>query len=166
MYLPSASARESGNVDSFGRGASRPAGRADKQGVFEHDPLSALIVVELMWTTRCADWERPSFGDRPQVPLPTAPPFTAYIGNLSYETTEGDLEYFLAPRPLTSTRIVTGHDGKPKGFAYVEFAELEDLKSALTLDGTSLIERRVRVSVAEPRKSFPTTTSSSQILQS
>lgn len=100
----------------------------------------------------CIEWERPSYA-RAEVPLPTVPPFTAYIGNLSYETTEGDLEDFFTPRPLTSTRIVTGHDGKPKGFAYVEFAELEDLKSALTLDGTSLVERRVRVSVAEPRRS-------------
>jgi RNA recognition motif-containing protein len=41
---------------------------------------------------------------------------------------------------------------KPKGFGYVEFDDLESLKSALERSGQQLCGRTVRVSVAEPRK--------------
>lgn len=43
-------------------------------------------------------------------------------------------------------------DRKPKGFGYVEFATLEGLKSALSLSGSNLAGRQVRISVADPRK--------------
>lgn len=38
--------------------------------------------------------------DRPpraEVPIPTAPPYTAFVGNLAFDTTEGDLDGFFAP---------------------------------------------------------------------
>jgi RNA recognition motif-containing protein len=41
---------------------------------------------------------------------------------------------------------------KPKGFGYVEFANLEGLKQALALNGSQFAGRNVRVSVAEPRE--------------
>lgn len=37
------------------------------------------------------DSDRPM---RAEVPIPTEPPFTAFVGNLSFETREGDLENF------------------------------------------------------------------------
>lgn len=43
-------------------------------------------------------------------------------------------------------------DRKPKGFGYVEFGSLEGLKTALSLTGTSLAGRQVRISVADPPK--------------
>lgn len=44
-------------------------------------------------------------------------------------------------------------EGKPKGFGYVEFASLDDLKEGLSRGGGQLAARTVRVSVAEPPKS-------------
>lgn len=44
-------------------------------------------------------------------------------------------------------------DNRPKGFGYVEFADLESLKKALGLSEGQLAGRSVRVSVAEPRTS-------------
>lgn len=44
---------------------------------------------------------------------------------------------------------------KPKGFGYVEFGTLEGLKTALSLTGTSLAGRQVRISVADPPKDRP-----------
>lgn len=43
-------------------------------------------------------------------------------------------------------------DGRPKGFGYVEFDTLDDLKDGLSLTGSQMGSRTVRVSVAEPRE--------------
>ncbi|KAN0064965.1 Eukaryotic translation initiation factor 4B [Thecaphora frezii] len=105
-----------------------------------------------------SSFERPerSYPPREEVPLPTKPPFTAFIGNLSYDVTEGEIEDYFAPAKVLSVRIVTSHDGRPKGFGYVEFETLDGLKDALTRNGTPLANRSVRVSVAEPPKSGST----------
>lgn len=42
-----------------------------------------------------------------------------------------------------------GHDGKPKGFGYVEFAAADDLTNALAMSGNNMDGRTVRISVAE-----------------
>ncbi|KAF4551228.1 RNA recognition motif-containing protein 6 [Elsinoe fawcettii] len=98
------------------------------------------------------------FEDRPrmsreQLPLPTRPPYTAHLGNLSFEVTESDVQNFLAGCDVTSVRIVEDKlDRKPKGFGYVEFGTLDGLKKALTLSETQFQGRNVRISVAEPPK--------------
>ncbi|PWY97950.1 hypothetical protein BCV70DRAFT_202435 [Testicularia cyperi] len=100
-------------------------------------------------------FERPerSYPPREELPLPDKPPFTAFVGNLSFDVVDADVEDFFAPAKVVSVRIVTGHDGKPKGFGYVEFQTQDDLKTALDRSGTPLVNRTVRVSVAEPPKS-------------
>ncbi|SPO30484.1 related to TIF3 - translation initiation factor eIF-4B [Ustilago trichophora] len=100
-------------------------------------------------------FERPerSYPPREELPLPDKPPFTAFVGNLSFDVMEADLEEFFAPAKTVSVRIVTGHDGKPKGFGYVEFQTQDDLRSALDRSGSQLASRTVRISVAEPPKS-------------
>ncbi|PSK42996.1 hypothetical protein B9Z65_6950 [Elsinoe australis] len=90
---------------------------------------------------------------REQLPLPTRPPYTAHLGNLSFEVTEGDVQGFLSGCDVTSVRIVEDKlDRKPKGFGYVEFGTLDGLKKALTLSETQFQGRNVRISVAEPPK--------------
>lgn len=100
-------------------------------------------------------FERPerSYPPREELPLPDKPPFTAFVGNLSFDVMEADVEDFFAPAKTVSVRIVTGHDGKPKGFGYVEFQTQDDLRSALDRSGSQLASRTVRISVAEPPKS-------------
>ena len=41
--------------------------------------------------------ERPSYDSRPEVPLPTSPPYTAFVGNLSFDTSEGEIADFFGP---------------------------------------------------------------------
>lgn len=100
-------------------------------------------------------FERPerSYPPREELPLPDKPPFTAFVGNLSFDVMEADVEDFFAPSKTVSVRIVTGHDGKPKGFGYVEFQTQDDLRAALDRSGSQLASRTVRISVAEPPKS-------------
>lgn len=89
---------------------------------------------------------------RPDVPFPTVPPYTAFVGNLSFDTGEDEIrDMFIAENlSITSVRVVKDHAGKLKGFCYVEFPEAEMLRHALTLTNTPLGGRTIRVSVAEP----------------
>lgn len=67
---------------------------------------------------------------------------------------ESKLQYVTRHVPQTvSTKLIKGHDDKPKGFGYVEFTTLDGLKEALERSGGQMQGRTVRVSVAEPRES-------------
>lgn len=91
---------------------------------------------------------------RPELPLPTSPPFTAHIGNLSFDAASEDIEQLFGDCSVTSVRVVEDKlTGAPKGFGYVEFATQEGLKTALTYHGANLAGRSIRVSIAEPRTS-------------
>ncbi|KAL1797686.1 hypothetical protein ACET3X_004292 [Alternaria dauci] len=96
------------------------------------------------------------FATREALPMPSKPPYTAHLGNLSFDATEGDVTDFFADCEVTNVRIVEDKlDRKPKGFGYVEFGSVEGLKKALDLSGTSFQGRNIRVSVAEPPKDRP-----------
>ncbi|KAF1847035.1 uncharacterized protein K460DRAFT_52119 [Cucurbitaria berberidis CBS 394.84] len=98
------------------------------------------------------------FAVREQLPLPSKPPYTAHLGNLSFDATDGDVNDFFTGCDVTNVRIVEDKlDRKPKGFGYVEFGTVEGLKKALDLSGTQFQGRNVRVSVAEPPKDRPET---------
>jgi translation initiation factor 4B len=97
--------------------------------------------------------DRP-FATREELPMPDKPPYTAHLGNLAFDVTEGDIRSFLGDCEVTNVRIVEDKlDQKPKGFGYVEFATVDGLKKALTLTESQFMGRNIRVSVAEPRKS-------------
>ncbi|TPX32176.1 hypothetical protein SeLEV6574_g08481, partial [Synchytrium endobioticum] len=85
----------------------------------------------------------------PQKQFPTKPPFTAYVGNLSYECTEAALVKLFDGLAIKSVRL-PAEGGQPKGFAYVEFEELESLQDSMSADGHVLLGRGIRVDVAEP----------------
>lgn len=88
-------------------------------------------------------------------PLPTKPPFTAHLGNLSYDATEGAITDFFQDCEVVSVRLIEDRETqRPKGFGYVEFGTLDGLKKALALDGEPFEGRTVRIKVADPRKSF------------
>lgn len=86
--------------------------------------------------------------------LPTRPPYTAHLGNLSYDATQEAVTEFFAHCDITSVRIIEDRiEQRPKGFAYAEFADVEGLKKALDLDGESFQGRTIKVRIADPRKS-------------
>lgn len=87
--------------------------------------------------------------------LPDKPPFTAHLGNLSYDATVDSITDFFRDCNVLSVRIIEDREqNRPKGFAYAEFADIESLKTALTRDGQLFQGRSIRVKVADPRTSF------------
>ncbi|HTY20055.1 MAG TPA: RNA-binding protein [Geobacteraceae bacterium] len=78
-----------------------------------------------------------------------------FVGNLSWETTEGELSgLFSGAGQVASVRIVTDKfTRQPKGFAFVEMATDEDAAKAISLlNGTMLRERALTVNEAHPPK--------------
>jgi translation initiation factor 4B len=69
--------------------------------------------------------------------LPKTPPFTVFLGNLSYDANEDDISKFFEKHKLsvTSVRLVKEKDGRMKGFGYAEFSTRNDLIEALSLTG-------------------------------
>ncbi|KAJ7178724.1 hypothetical protein C8R43DRAFT_974205 [Mycena crocata] len=92
---------------------------------------------------------------REDLPLPTQPPYTAFIGNLAFDLTEGELGDFFESSKTKSIKIIKDREEKPKGFGYIEFEDLDGLKDALAKSGSNFSGRTIRVSVAEPPKERP-----------
>ncbi|KAI9293893.1 RNA-binding domain-containing protein [Neoconidiobolus thromboides FSU 785] len=90
------------------------------------------------------------------VELPTSAPYIAYVANLSYSLTEQDLRDFFADSKVLSVRIPINHENqKPRGFAYVEFEDVESLSKAIDLTDKELHGRSVFINVAEQKERAP-----------
>ena len=79
-----------------------------------------------------------------------------YVGNLSYEVTEQDLqEAFETFGEITSVRIIKDkYSGRSKGFGFVEMSKKEDAESAINkLNDKDLKGRKLNVNEARPRSS-------------
>jgi|SRR6476660_1825049 cold-inducible RNA-binding protein len=77
-----------------------------------------------------------------------------YVGNLSYQTTEGDLTtLFEQVGQVDSVNVITDRDtGRSKGFAFVEMSS-EDADKAITqLNGAEVSGRTLTVNEARPRE--------------
>ncbi|HWX39518.1 MAG TPA: RNA-binding protein [Blastocatellia bacterium] len=77
-----------------------------------------------------------------------------YVGNLSYQTTEGDLaNLFEQIGEVESVSIITDRDtGRSKGFAFVEMGNDDADKAIADLNGTEFNGRALTVNEARPRQ--------------
>ena len=77
-----------------------------------------------------------------------------YVGNLSYEVTEKDLEEaFEAFGEIESVKIIKdNYTGRSKGFGFVEMSNNADAQSAINgLNDKELKGRALKVNTARPR---------------
>jgi RNA recognition motif-containing protein len=77
-----------------------------------------------------------------------------YVGNLSFDTTQGKLqELFEAHGQVSSINMITDREtGRPRGFAFVEMMTDEGASAAIhALDGQDVDGRALKVSEAKPR---------------
>lgn len=89
-------------------------------------------------------------------PLPSEPPFLAFVGNLPQGIVQGDVIQIFENLKVKSVRLVKDKETDVfKGFCYVEFETLKDLEFAITLDGRLLLDNNtnpLRIDVAEQKK--------------
>ncbi len=78
-----------------------------------------------------------------------------YVGNLPYSTTEDELRsLFGQAGTVTSVTLIKDRDtGQSKGFAFVEMStQVEAEKAISMLNGHSMGQRELTVSIAHPRE--------------
>ena len=78
-----------------------------------------------------------------------------YVGNLSYETTEEQLNtLFSEAGEVTSAKIITDRQtGQPRGFGFVEMGtKLEGQKAISMLNGRNIDGRPLAVNEAKPQQ--------------
>ncbi|MFH1415772.1 MAG: RNA-binding protein [Elusimicrobiota bacterium] len=77
-----------------------------------------------------------------------------YVGNLSYSTTESQLqEMFAKYGEVKSVAVITDRDsGRSKGFGFIEMSTPEEAKKAVeALNDTEYEGRNLRVNEARPK---------------
>ena len=78
-----------------------------------------------------------------------------YVGNLSFDTTQQDLEsLFGAHGVVTDVHIPSDREtGRPRGFAFVTMDSKEGMDSAINaINGTDVAGRTLKVNEARPRQ--------------
>ncbi|OGW01868.1 MAG: RNA-binding protein [Nitrospinae bacterium RIFCSPLOWO2_01_FULL_39_10] len=77
-----------------------------------------------------------------------------YVGNISYQTTEDDLNtLFSQAGNIESVKIINDqYSGRSKGFGFVEFSTQEEADKAVSMfNGYALGERKLIVNEARPQ---------------
>ena len=78
-----------------------------------------------------------------------------FVGNLSFNTTENDLQdAFAAHGTVQEVNLLMDRDtGRPRGFAFVTMSTPEEAQAAIgALDGQSMDGRAWKVNAAKPRE--------------
>lgn len=78
-----------------------------------------------------------------------------FVGNLSFNTTENDLQdAFAAHGTVTETNLMTDRStGRPRGFGFVTMSTAEEAQKAVeAMNGVSLDGRPLTVNIARPRE--------------
>jgi RNA recognition motif-containing protein len=81
-----------------------------------------------------------------------------YVGNLSYNVTNADLEQMCAPHgTVKSAEVIQDRDtGRSKGFGFVQMGSDEEAQGAISaLNGRDHDGRNLTVNEAKPREERP-----------
>ena len=81
-----------------------------------------------------------------------------YVSNLSFNVQDEDLKEFFTPYgEVTSAKVITEREtGRSRGFGFVEMAdEAASNKAIEELNGATVENRSISVSVAKPREDRP-----------
>ncbi|MGB7767646.1 MAG: RNA-binding protein [Verrucomicrobiia bacterium] len=85
-------------------------------------------------------------------------PTRLFVGNLSYQTGENDLQdYFAQAGAVTSVNLMLDKaTGKSRGFAFVEFTDADGAQRAIEqLHNKEFQGRQLTINIARPREDRP-----------
>lgn len=85
-------------------------------------------------------------------------PSRLFVGNLSYQTMEKDLQdYFAQAGVVTSVNVMMDkYTGKSRGFAFIEMSTAEEATKAVEMfQGKDLGGRPLTVNIARPKEERP-----------
>ncbi|XP_034945965.1 eukaryotic translation initiation factor 4H-like isoform X2 [Chelonus insularis] len=87
-------------------------------------------------------------------PMPTEPPYTAYVGNLPDGVVQSDIDNIFNGLNVKNVRLVKDREtDRFKGFCYVEFNDITDLEAALQLNGNVIVEKNcIKIDVADGKR--------------
>jgi len=78
---------------------------------------------------------------------------TVFVGNLGFRTEQWSIEeFFKSAGTVTQVRIAMDEDGRPRGFAHVEFGSGAEATAAMALAGQELDGRAVRLDLSQSRR--------------
>jgi len=78
---------------------------------------------------------------------------TIFVGNLGFRTEQWAIEeFFKGCGQIQGVRIAMGEDGRPRGFAHVEFATNAEAQEGMKLAGQEIDGRVVRLDLSVSRK--------------
>jgi len=78
-----------------------------------------------------------------------------FVGNLSFNTTENDLnDAFAAFGTVTETNLMMDREtGRPRGFGFITMSSVEEAQKAIEgMNGKDMDGRALTVNVAKPRE--------------
>jgi RNA recognition motif-containing protein len=81
-----------------------------------------------------------------------------FVGNLSFNTTENDLQDAFAPHGtvVEANLMMDRMSGRPRGFGFVTMSSADEAQKAIdALNGQQLDGRALTVNVARPREERP-----------
>ena len=81
-----------------------------------------------------------------------------FVGNLSFNTTENDLqEAFAAHGTVVETNLMMDRmTGRSRGFAFVTMSSAEEAQKAISaMNGATLGDRQLTVNIARPKEERP-----------
>lgn len=73
--------------------------------------------------------------------------FIAFMGNLPFDASQEDIIEFFSGCGVPEVRLRFDKQGKPRGFAFVEFSTHEEFQKALRMHHGKLKGRRVNIEV-------------------
>ena len=74
-----------------------------------------------------------------------------FVGNLSYTTSEADLQTAFSPYGASGATIPTDFDGRGKGFGFVDVDEDQMNAAISAMNGKEIDGRSLNVNEAKPR---------------
>ncbi|GIX89150.1 eukaryotic translation initiation factor 4B [Caerostris extrusa] len=130
-----------------------PSRRLDWAATMDNEDIDDRYTLDYKREEKVALPTAPKAARGPDVDLtkiPSTGPFTVYLGNLPYDTTEDDIIRFFRNIEVRNIRLPRNsiENNKIKGYGYVDFLNKQDLIQALSFNNEPMCNRPIKVGLS------------------